>query len=99
MFNKPTNITIKEWENTEVVSLMYNIEPTIWIPFSMMSENEKAEHPKAETCEGYLKNIPIKDAWANFWGNLQDDKKALFTSLPNFDAAIFEEITGIKTQP
>ena len=96
LFNKVSSMTVKEWENHPVCNLMYSIDPTIWVPMNMMSDEEKAAHPKFETTEGYLKTIPIKDAWANFWHNQSDENKALFTSLENFDAAIFEEITGIK---
>ena len=79
----------------EVCRLMYSIEPIIWVPMSLMNDAEKAAHPKYETCDGYLKTITMHEAWANFWGNLQDDKKVLFTSLPNFDASKFKIITGI----
>ena len=80
----------------EVCQLMYNIEPTIWVPMSIMTDAEKEANPKYETTEGYLKSISMHEAWANFWGNLKEDKKALFTSLPNFDSEKFEQITGIK---
>ena len=50
----------------------------------------------ASAKEGYLKTIPMKEAWANAWNNWTDENKKVFTSLPNFDAAIFEKITGIK---
>ena len=89
-------MTVKEWENHPVCRLMASIDPTIWVPANIMTEEEKKSHPKWETNEGYLKTIPIKEAWANFWGNLSNDNKGLFKKLPNFDAAIFFEITGIK---
>jgi hypothetical protein len=75
---------------------MYSIDPTIWVPMSIMTDAEKQAYPEYETTEGYLKTIPMKEAWAIFWGNLQEDKKQLFLDLPNFDDAKFEEITGIK---
>ena len=80
----------------EVCRLMYNIDTTLWVPASIMTDQEKKDNPKYEAPEGYLKTIPIKDAWQNMWHNLNADKKKLFTDLPNFDAAIFEEITSIK---
>lgn len=89
-------MTIKEWENSAAINLMYSIDPTIWVPFNIMSKEEKEANPKAETTEGYLKTIPIKEAWKNSWGNWDAKTKKTFTSLENFDAAIFEEITGIK---
>ena len=87
---------IKEWENHRAVRLMQNLDPTIWVPMSIMTDEEKSNYPKYETTEGYLKTIGLKEAWKNMWGNLSDSDKAVFTSLPNFDANIFEEITGIK---
>ncbi len=89
-------MTVKEWEQSKAVNLMCSIDPTLWIPFSHMTEKEKTDNPKAETMDGYLKTIPMKDAWKNFWGNLSDENKKVFTNLENFDARKFEEITGIK---
>lgn len=89
-------MTVKEWEQHECCQMMYAIDPTLWVPASVMSDEEKAAHPKYETTDGYLKTITMKDAWAIFWHNLADDKKQLFIDLENFDANIFEEITGIK---
>jgi len=97
LFNRESTMTVKEWEQHPACNLMYSIDPTIWVPDNLMTDEEKAAHPKWETTQGYLKTIPMKDAWANFWGNLTDINKAHFTTLPNFDAEIFEEITGIKT--
>lgn len=36
-----------------------------------------------------------KEAWQNAWKELSDRRKQEFYDLPNFDASIFEEITGI----
>ena len=44
------------------------------------------------------KQIDYKVAWANWWNNANNEKeKRKILALPNFDANIFEEITGIKT--
>jgi hypothetical protein len=96
LFNKPSKMSVKEWENHPACNLMCSIDPTIWVPDYAMSDEEKKANPKYETTEGYLKTIPIKEAWANFWHNLAEENKKHFTSLENFDPAIFEEITGIK---
>jgi hypothetical protein len=96
LFNRESTLTVKEWENHPACKLMYSINPTIWIPMSIMNDAEKAAYPKYETTEGYLKTIPMKEAWANLWGNLTEENKKHFTTLPNFDPAIFEEITGVK---
>ncbi len=91
-------MTVKQWEQTRACQLMFNIDPNIWVPGSLMSEHDKKNWPKWETTDGYLKTIPMKEAWSNFWGNLNDNDKAEFTSLENFDPTIFESITGIKVK-
>jgi hypothetical protein len=96
LFNKPTTLTVKEWENHKAVQLMINVDPTIWVPANAMTAEEKEKYSDWETTDGYLKSIPIKEAWANAWHNFTDANKKVFTTLPNFDASIFEEITGIN---
>ena len=96
LFNKPSGIKVRDWECSRVVSLMSNLELTLWVPSSHMTEKEKKENPKHETCDGYLKEISIKEAWSNLWGNLSKSDRNEFLELPNFDSKIFEEITGIK---
>ncbi len=97
LFDKPCKImTVRQWEQTRAYQLMGNLDFTFWIPSNAMTEQEKKDHPHYETTEGYLKTIGYKDGWANFWGNLSKENKKEFTSLENFDAGIFESITGIK---
>jgi hypothetical protein len=96
LFNKPSKLSVREWEESKAVQLMNSIDPTIWIPWSVMSEEDRKSNPKYEASEGYCKSIPIKDAWKNAWGNWDDATRNIFLKLPNFDAKIFEEITGIK---
>lgn len=89
-------MTVRQWEQSPACQLMYSIDPTIWVPWDSMTKEEQAKNPKLEAPGGYTKEIPMKEAWANAWGNWTDANKKLFTSLENFDAKIFEEITGIK---
>ena len=96
LFDKPTNILVKDWENSNAFNIMYSIETTIWVPSSQMTDLEKENNPKHETTEGFLKTLSMKDAWKNAWHNFTDENKNEFLNLPNFDAIKFEEITGIK---
>jgi hypothetical protein len=89
-------MNVLEWEQHRAIRLMNNIDTTIWVPFNIMTEQEKKDNPKAETTEGYLKTIPMKESWANMWANLSDDDKKVFTTLEHFDSNIFFEITGIR---
>ena len=96
LFNKPCKtMTVKQWEQTKACNLMYSIDPTIWVQWSAMSGEEQKANPKLEASEGYTKSIPMKEAWANAWGNWSEENRKEFTSLENFDAEIFKEITGI----
>jgi hypothetical protein len=97
LFDKPTDIKVRDWENHEAVRIMSNLlENTMWIYSENMTDEEKERHPSHATTGGYLKTKTLKQAWADMWPNLSDKKKAVFTSLPNFDADKFFKITGIK---
>jgi len=72
------------------------LETTIWVDSSNMSEEQKDKHPTHTTTGGFLKVKTMHEAWQDMWGNLTEEKRRLFTSLPNFDATKFEKITGIK---
>ena len=61
-----------------------------------MSDEEKENNLDAYVNYGYLRVYTYKEAWANLWSELTDDQKELFKTLPNFDADIFEDITGIE---
>lgn len=60
-----------------------------------LADEEKAEHPEAETTDGYLKKLDNSECTVLWWRNLSDCQKAIITAIPNFDKAIFKEITGI----
>jgi len=72
------------------------LNPNIFVWESSMTEDEKEKYPTYKTTGGYLKSISMHEAWANMWGNLNAESKAVFTSLENFDADKFFTITGIK---
>ena len=97
LFDSKTNMKVREWEQSKAFNLMAKgLNFTSWVQANMMAEQEKKDHPKYETTEGYLKTISYKEGWSIFWGNLSKDDKKVFTDLENFDAAKFESITGIK---
>ena len=52
-------------------------------------------HPEAETTGGYLKILDNSECAVIWWRGLSDREKAIITAIPNFDKAIFKEITGI----
>jgi PPE-repeat protein len=96
IFNKDSEWTIKDFENSRAFNLLYNVNTKIWIESWQMTDEEKEKHPSHKTCEGYLRDIPFKEAFSNMWHNLNEEDKKAFTSLPNFDSEIFEQITSVK---
>jgi len=77
-------------------NFIYNLAITEWISFSKMTDEEKKQYPKAFVCDGYLKRFSYKEAWKILWDKTPKAERESVKSLPNFDAVIFEEITGIK---
>ena len=60
-----------------------------------MTDEEKKQHPEAEITDGYLKILNKSEDAAIWWRSLRDEEKEIICSIPNFDKAIFKEITGI----
>ena len=97
MFNKPTDWTFEQWFNCRARRLLNKIDdcPLEYVYLSDMTDEEKAAHPEAETTGGYLKERTIADNAQKWWDGLNNDDRNVILSLPNFDAAIFKETTGI----
>ena len=97
MFNKPSDWTLENWLNCRARRLLNRIDgyPLEYVWLSDMTDEEKAEHPEAQTTGGYLKKRTTEDNAQKWWDGLNEDDRHLIFSLPNFDAAIFKEITGI----
>ena len=98
LFNKPSDWTYSDWLNSDARYLLNQIPKNVveYIWSESMTDEEKAAHPEHETTGGYLKILDESDCGQLWWGSLSDCKKEIIRSLPNFDAVIFEEITGIK---
>ena len=98
MFNKPTEITFAEWKNSRACRLLNRIDfrPTEFAWSSNMTDEEKAAHPEWETTEGYLKKLDTSECCHDWWMNLSMEEKCAIQNMPNFDAEIFKEITGIQ---
>ena len=97
MFNKPTDWTFEQWLNCRAKYLLNQIDdcPLEYVRFDSMADEEKAAHPEAKTTGGYLKEHTTADNAQKWWAGLSADDRNIIFSLPNFDAAIFKEITGI----
>ena len=97
LFNKPSEWTYEDWLNSEARYLLNQIPGDVleYIWLSDMTDEEKAAHPEAETTGGYLKILDNSECAVIWWRGLSDRQKAIIIAIPNFDKAIFKEITGI----
>ena len=97
MFNKPSNWTIRDWYHSKAMIILDRLHNNSlqWIPAIKMSREEKEQHPEYEITGGYLKKCDKSECNQLWWDSLSDPEKNIIKSLPNFDAEIFKEITGI----
>ena len=69
-----------------------------WIPEADMTDEQKKSDPEFYIRGGYLKTYSWEEAWANYWRDSDEEEKQKVLNLPNFDAVIFKEITGIDVE-
>ena len=90
LFNKDSGLTFdsKEWQRISNLP----VKPILrYVPSSEMTEEEKANNKSHVTTGGFLRNTGRQD-----WSGLTEDDKKFIKSLPNFDDAIFQQITGVS---
>lgn len=94
LFNKETDFTMEEFMKTEWYAVLTSGEfnLTKWRAYT---DEEKAQDERKRFIGGELITIPYKEACANWWASLSEVDKAIIKTIPNFDANIFAEITGI----
>ncbi len=97
VFNKPCDINT--WEGAKKPQFLY-FDLINFIPFEKMTDEEKRLNQSAEVCGGYVKRLDYKEAFQKSYNDLSDEERlkqtALLKALPNFDADIFFEISGIR---
>lgn len=78
-------------------------ELTEWVSINQMSSEEKNKHPECDAIGGYLKTYSYKEAFRKSFEMAKrkpdwQKQLALLKAIPNFDAKIFEEISGIREE-
>ena len=92
IFNKETNVSC---DDIDFPSFLY-FDLTVWVSHDTATEKEKKEHKQEiETCGGFLKVLDYKEAFKLAWDNASEKEHEQVKQLPNFDADIFYEISGI----
>ncbi len=100
-FNQPSSLTYSDWDAHPARELLNKMPRTTteWISKEEMTEKKKRKHPSFAVTTGYLKttskkkNKNLRQVW---WDHLPKEEQELIKSIPNFDAEIFKECTGIN---
>ena len=87
--------TRDQWAQADIPSWLY-FNLTEWVDKEDMTDLEKQDHPTYETTGGYLKKYEYQEAWKKSYDNATREEQLKIKSLPNFDAEVFYEISGIK---
>ncbi len=95
IFNMPTNMTMREFLKSKYYGAIFSspFNLTKWIEYT---SEEKAQDEKKALIGGYLQTYSYKEACQNWWENMSTENKEIIKSIPNFNAEIFKEITGIN---
>ena len=98
LFNKPSNMTYSEWLDSDARYLLNQIPKDVveWVYEEDMTDEEKAAHPTYETTGGYLKVLDESECGQLWWGSLSERRKEIIKAIPNFDAEIFFQCTGVR---
>ena len=92
-FNKPC--TPDEWANADKPNWLY-FDLTEWVSTDNMSDQEKEDNPSYKTTEGYLRVYGYQEAFQRSYNAATREDQLNIKELPNFDADVFFEISGIR---
>lgn len=95
LFNKRSEMSTRQFIGSKYYNVLTSAPfvLTEWIEYT---DEEKKQSKEKELIGGYLRRYSYKEACANWWGKMSDENKEIIKSIPNFDAEIFKEITGIE---
>ena len=98
LFDKPSDLMCRDWINSDARHLLNQIPKNVveWICTEDMTDEEKAAYPTHETTGGYLKVLDESECAQIWWDGLDEDDRDIIRAIPNFDAEIFYECTGIR---
>ena len=93
-FNQETDLSWDDIDHPKFQEFYLNK----WLTESEMTDEEKKADPEFYVRGGYLKTYTWEEAWENYWRDSDEEEKQKVLNLPNFDAVIFKEITGIDVE-
>ena len=96
LFNKLSDWTYHDWIRSDAIRVLSGIPLRHLKPVSYdsMSDTEKGANPEVKTTGTFLRMVDNPDV-QNWWRSISDEDKKAILSIPNFNKAIFKEITGV----
>ena len=95
IFNKETNVPR---DDIDFPSFLY-FDLTVWVSHDTATDEEKIAHKiDIETCGGFVKEIPYKEAFRIAWDKASKKEHKKLLKLPNWNNKIFMEISGIDAE-
>ena len=95
IFNKETNVSRND---IDFPNFLY-FDLTVWISHDTATDEEKEAHKiDIETCGGFTKAISYKEAFRIAWNKASKEEHKKLLKLPNWDNAIFKDISGIDAE-
>lgn len=101
LFNKPSNWDFNDWLYSKARDILFEMPVRKYTKFVCtkdMSSKDKEENPSYKVTGGYLKVCISNENVQEWWNDLSVAEKEIVMALPNFDADIFEQCTGIKVK-
>ena len=95
IFNKPSGMSLRDFYRSHYWEAMCSV-PFILTEWIWYTSEEKEADPEKEKTGGFLKVNTYEEAWAKWWAEMDDENKRIIQSIPNFDPAIFKDITGVE---
>ena len=72
---------------------------TVWVSHDTATDEEREAHKiDIETCGGFTKAIPYKEAFRIAWDKASKEEHKKLLKLPNWNNEIFKEISGIDAE-
>ena len=93
LFNKDTGLKQSEIQIPHIY-----LPISEWISEENMTDKQKKADRQFFVKKGTLITRTYKEAWDIAWAGMSEETKQKFLNLPNFDAGIFLEITGIDVR-
>ena len=96
LFNKLSDWTYHDWIRSDARRVLSRIPHRHLksVSYDSMSDTEKEAHPEVKTTGTFLRIVDNPDV-QNWWRSISDEDKKAILSIPNFNKAIFKEITGV----